>query len=151
MQDLIFISYFLYFKLLCCLHIFASLLPDTGFFQYLGSVYFNFSYDFRFNTKKQVSQMNAIDLPHNGDSPIPCLRNSFFENQIFWKKGGNRPFLKNACEERRLLYFTRKISLIFHKEDFCIFNYSNCPGVSLNCNLTVSIVESVSLWLVSEK
>ena len=95
--------------------------------------------------------MNATDLPHNGDSPIPYLRNSFFENQIFWKKAGNRPFLKNACEERRFLYFTRNISLIFHQEDFCIFNYSNCPGVSFNWNLTVSIVESVPLKLASEK
>ena len=55
------------------MYIFASLQPDTGLFQYLASVYFNFSYDFRFNTKNQVSQMNATHLPLKGDSPIPLL------------------------------------------------------------------------------
>ena len=114
LQDLVFISYFLYFKPLCCLHIFASLLPDTGLFQYLASVYFNFSYDFRFNTKNRSLKWMQLTC-HTRDIPLyPCLRNNFFENQIFWKKDGNRPFLKNAFEEGRYLYFTRKISLIFH-------------------------------------
>ena len=55
------------------MYIFASLQPDTGLFQYLASVYFNFSYDFRFDTKNQVSQMSATHLPLKGDSPIPLL------------------------------------------------------------------------------
>ena len=51
------------------MYIFASLQPDTGLFQYLASVYFNFEYDIRFNTKN----LPLNHLPLKGDSPIPLL------------------------------------------------------------------------------
>ena len=39
-----------------------------------------FSYNFRFDTKKQVCQMNTARLLHKGNSLYPFLRNSISEN-----------------------------------------------------------------------
>lgn len=58
-----------------------------------------FSYNFRFDTKKQVCQMNTARLLHKGNLLYPFLRNSISENQIFWEMAGNKPSFKNLFKE----------------------------------------------------